>query len=155
MKANDCLRRLRYILDLDDNKMVAMFARAHKSVPRDRVTAWLKKDDDPGFEHMSDEFLATFLDGLINKQRGKRDGPQPAPEKKLNNNVVFRKLKIAFNLQADEILAMLSAQGLQMSKHELSAFFRRPEHKHYRACKDQVLRNFLIALQNQLRPQAD
>ena len=36
---------------------------------------------------------------------------------------------------------------LVVSKPELSAFFRKPGHKHYRECKDQFLRNFLQGLQ--------
>jgi uncharacterized protein YehS (DUF1456 family) len=39
-----------------------------------------------------------------------------------------------------------------LSKHELSAFFRRPGHKHYRKCKDQGLRSFLKGIQIKFRP---
>ena len=95
--------------------------------------------------------FATFLNGLINQRRGRKDGPQLKPEKSMNNNMVFRKLKIAFNLQAEEILSILSLADLNISKHELSAFFRRPDHKHYRVCKDQILRNFLTGLQIKYR----
>ena len=70
----------------------------------------------------------------------------------LVKNIILRKLKIAFNLQSDEILAVLQLEGFSLSKHELSAFFRKPEHKHYRACKDQVLRNFLQGLQLKYHP---
>lgn len=155
MKANDCLRRLRYILDMDETKMVAVFAQADQKVTRERITGWLKKDDDPAFEECRDRMFAAFLNGLVNERRGKREGTQPEPENTLNNNIVFRKLKIAFNLQAGEILELLSAEGMHISKHELSAFFRRPEHKHYRDCKDQVLRNFLTGLQVKLRGPID
>lgn len=151
MKTNDCLRRLRYILDYKDTKVVAVFGLAGQQVELADVTAWLKKDEDDAFTVCPDVMLATFLNGLINERRGKQDGPQPVPETTLNNNLVFRKLKIAFNLQAEEILAMLEGQDMNLSKHELSAFFRRPGHKHYRECKDQVLRNFLAALQEQYR----
>lgn len=151
MKSNDCLRRLRYILDLGENRMVALFAQGGQSVAGDQVTAWLKKDDDDDFEVCSDFMLAAFLNGLISARRGKRDGPQPKPESRLTNNLVLQKLKIAFNLQAEDILVLLAAEDLSMSKHELSAFFRRPGHKHYRACKDQVLRKFLSGLQTRLR----
>jgi uncharacterized protein YehS (DUF1456 family) len=65
--------------------------------------------------------------------------------------VVLRKLKIAFDLQADEMLSILSLADLSISKHELSALFRRPGHKHYRECKDQFLRNFLQGLQIKYR----
>ncbi|MDA7726128.1 DUF1456 family protein, partial [Pseudomonadales bacterium] len=30
--------------------------------------------------------------------------------------------------------------------------FRKPKHKHYRACKDQILRNFIHGIQMQYRP---
>jgi uncharacterized protein YehS (DUF1456 family) len=65
--------------------------------------------------------------------------------------VIFRKLKIALDLQAEEILAILASVEVPLSKHELSAFFRKPEHKHYRECKDQVLRNFIQGVQRKYR----
>ena len=147
MKANDCLRRIRYILDLGDKDVIALFAQAEQRVTRAQVIAWLKKDDDPDYQQCSDPMFASFLKGLITQRRGGKEGPQPAPERSLNNNIVFRKLKIAFNLQAEDILELLSLANVNISKHELSAFFRRPDHKHYRDCKDQILRNFLTGLQ--------
>lgn len=151
MTNNDCLRRIRYILDLSDSKMIAVFAQAEHQVSREQISAWLKKDDDPDYQECDDTMLAVFLNGLINDKRGKRDGAQPEPETRLNNNMIFMKLKIAFNLQAEEILSILALAGLPISKHELSAFFRRPDHKHYRQCKDQILRNFLQGLQRRYR----
>ena len=151
MKSNDILRRVRYILDFDDARMIAVFAEAECEVSRAQICAWLSKDDDAGYEECSDAMCATFLNGLINQKRGKRDNAQPDPEQNLNNNVVFRKLKIAFDLQAEDVLSMLSLADLQISKHELSAFFRRPGHKHYRDCKDQILRNFLNGMQIKFR----
>lgn len=147
MKPNDCLRRLRYILDLNDEQVIEIFGRAEQTVSKAQVVSWLKKEADAKYEECSDLMFATFLNGLIITQRGKKDGPQPEPETVLNNNIIFRKLKIAFNLQAEDILAILLMADLNVSKHELSAFFRRPDHKHYRDCEDQILRNFLMGLQ--------
>ena len=113
---------------------------------------WLKKDDDADHEPLDDQQLATFLNGLINHKRGKKDGPQPVAEKKLTNNIILKKLKIAFDLDSVDMLQMIGQGGLTISKHELSAFFRKPDHKHFRKCKDQVLRNFLQGLQVKLRP---
>ena len=152
MTNNDVLRRIRYILDLNDSMMINVFAQADIDVSREQVSQWLKRDDDPDYESLNDKQMATFLNGLINHLRGKKEGEQPKPEKSLNNNIILRKLKIAFNLQSDEILAVLQLEGFTLSKHELSAFFRKPEHKHYRACKDQVLRNFLQGLQLKYHP---
>ena len=152
MTNNDILRRLRYIFDINDSKMIAIFGLADKTVSRELISEWLKKDDDPAYKTCNDTDLAIFLNGLINDKRGKKDGPQPTPEKKLNNNIIFRKLKIALNLKEEDTLAILKSADLIVSKHELSAFFRREDHKHYRICKDQILRNFLQGLQLKYHP---
>lgn len=151
MTNNDVLRRIRYTFDFDDSKVIAIFGLAGLEVTRAEISDWLKKDDDPDYKSCSDIQLATFLNGLIIEKRGKKDGPQPEPEKTLNNNIIFRKLKIALNLQAEDVIKLLKKSDFRISKHELSAFFRRPDHKHYRECKDQVLRYFLKGLQMENR----
>jgi uncharacterized protein YehS (DUF1456 family) len=153
--ANDCLKKIRYILDLNDSAMMNIFADAGQEISREELSNYLKKEDDTDYVLCSDPTFATFLNGLIISKRGKKEGALPETEAVLNNNIIFRKLKIAFNLQAEEILAILATADFQLSKHELSAFFRRPEHKHYRECKDQILRNFLMGLQLRLRGQND
>jgi len=148
---NDILRRIRYIFDFNDSKMIAVFGLADHQVTREQISGWLKKDDDPAYLKCSDTLLAIFLNGLINDKRGKKEGPQPEPEQRLTNNIIFRKLKIALNLKAEGILEIMDLANLRISKHELSAFFRKPDHKHYRDCKDQILRNFLKGVQLKYR----
>ncbi|PCJ26862.1 MAG: hypothetical protein COA96_04335 [SAR86 cluster bacterium] len=148
MTNNDCLRRIRYILSFDDSAMINTFAHVDQQVSREQLCTLLKKDDDPDFEECSDTLLAAFLNGLIIEKRGKREGEQPQPEKRLNNNMIFIKLRIAFGLKAEDILSLFSLVDFRISKHELSAFFRKPKTRQYRACKDQILRNFLSALQS-------
>lgn len=154
MTNNDILRRLRYTFDFSDSKMIEIFKLADYNVTREQVSNWLKKDDDDDYASCGDIPFSSFLNGLIIEKRGKQDKPLPEPDKKLTNNIILRKLKIAFNMKNEDVLAFLSTNGLSISKHELSAFFRRTDHKHYRLCKDQVLRNFLQGLQNQYRPTA-
>ncbi len=151
MQNNDILRRIRYIFDLGDSQMRGLFALADLKIGLPQVRNWLLKDDDPDYVTLTDTELATFLNGLIIDMRGAREGPKPVPEKRLTNNIVFTKLKIALNLQAEDVLAILAKAGSTISKHELSAFFRKPSHKHYRECKDQILRNFLMGLQQTYR----
>lgn len=151
MTNNDILRRIRYIFDFSDSEMIALFAGAGYTASREQISDWLKKEDDPAFQKCNDLLLATFLNGLIVNKRGKNEGPQPEPEKHLTNNIIFRKLKIALNLKAEDILEIMNLADLRISKHELSAFFRKPEHKHYRTCKDQILRNFLKGVQLKYR----
>jgi uncharacterized protein YehS (DUF1456 family) len=148
---NDILRRIRYAFDFNDSKMISIFALADHQVTREQVSNWLKKDDDPAFQKCSDSELAIFLNGLINDRRGKKEGPQPEPERRLNNNIIFRKLKIALDLKAEDILSILALADVHISKHELSAFFRNPDHKHFRECKDQILRNFIDGVQLKYR----
>jgi len=147
MTNNDILRRIRYIFDLDDSKVIAIFGLGDCQVNRAQISDWLKQDSDEAFAPLSDAGLAAFLNGLIIDRRGKREGAAPAAEKRLNNNQIFLKLKIALELQAEAALDLLSQGGLKVSKHELSAFFRKPGHKHYRECKDQALRAFFKGLQ--------
>ena len=152
MTNNDVLRRIRYAFDFNDSKMIALFALADHLVTRAQISDWLKKDDDPAFQECSDTQLAIFLNGLINDKRGKKEGPQPGPEQRLTNNIIFKKLRISLNLKTEDVLEILGLAGVRISEHELSAFFRRPDHKHYRECKDQILRNFLKGVQLKYRP---
>ena len=147
MNNNDVLRRLSYTFELDDSTMIKLFGNAGHEVTRTEISDWLKRDDDPEIKQISDTEMAAFLNGFIVSKRGKKNGKTPEPEKKMNNNIMLTKLKIALNIQSDEILALLTLAGLPISKHELSAFFRKNSHKHYRTCKDQILRNFLKGVQ--------
>lgn len=151
MTNNDVLRRLRYVFDFDDAKMIELFGLGDLEVTRAEISDWLKKDDDSDYQRCTDEQMATFLNGLIIDRRGRQDGPQRPPERRLGNNLIFMKLKIALNLKAEDVLEVLKMGGMTLSKHELSAFFRKSQHKHYRECKDQVLRNFLNGMQRKYR----
>lgn len=155
MTNNQILRRLRYAFDFNDTSMMRIFAHGGLEVTRAQVSDWLKKDEDPASTLIDDLELARFLNGLIIEKRGRKEGPQPEPESKLNHNIVFRKLKIALDLKDDDILAILQLTDFRLSKHELSAFFRRPDHHHYRACQDQVLRNFIKGVQLKLRQDSE
>ena len=151
MNNNDVLRRIRYTFNYDDSKMIAIFGHGGLEVTRAEISDWLKKDDDPDYRKCQDVQLAAFLNGLIIDRRGKKEGPQPEPETSLTNNIILRKLKIALNLQAGDVQTLIKQPDFSLSNHELSAFFRKPAHKHYRECKDQVLRYFLKGMQHKYR----
>lgn len=143
MHNNDILRSLRYGFALNEAKMIAIFELAEHRVTTEQITGWLTKEGEPGYQPCSDMQLAVFLNGLIIEKRGKKEGPQPEPEQRLTNNIILRKLKIALSLRDEGVLEILALAGVRLSKHELSAFFRRTDHPHYRECQDQVLRGFL------------
>ncbi len=151
MTHNDVFRRVRFIFNFNDSTMMAIFALANCKVTREEVSDWLKQDDIPQFKAITDHQLAIFLNGLIIKKRGKKEGPQPEAETVLNNNIVFRKLKIALDFKEEDILATMNLAGFPIGKHELSAFFRKADHSNYRECQSQILRNFLMGLQKKYR----
>lgn len=154
MTNNDILRRLRYNFDLSDEKMMALFALGDMQASRAEVSDWLKKDDHTDYVEITDKAFASFLNGFIIARRGRRDGPQAVAEEALTRNMIFMKLKIALNLKADDVLEILGLVDFRISKHELSALFRKPGHKHYVECKDQLLRNFIHGLQIKYRGDA-
>ena len=151
MTNNDTLRLIRYTFDINDDNMIEIFSLADYEVDIPQIINWLKKDEDDNFVEIYDKELAIFLNGFINYKRGKKEGPQPIPEKSLNNNIVLKKLKIALNLRDDEMRQIFDLADLRVSKGELSALFRKPSDSRFRNCKDQFLRNFLYGLQIKYR----
>ncbi len=146
MTNNYILRQLRYTFDYSDSQMIQIFHIAGKEVSRSEISNWLKKEDDPDYKNLVDKNLSYFLNGFIIDRRGKKEGHLPIAESKLNNNIILRKIKIALNLKDEDILELLSYANFRLSKHELSAFFRKPTQSQYRKCKDQIIRNFLYGL---------
>ncbi len=152
MTNNDILRRLRYTFDYNDDKMIKLFGLGGMTVKREEVSDWLRKEEDEDKQvKLMDVALASFLNGMIVDKRGKREGVEMIAERRLNNNLIFRKLRIALSLKDHDILKLYELVDLYISEHELSAFFRKPSQKQYRPCKDQFLRNFLQGLQKKER----
>ena len=152
MTNNDIIRQIRYAFDYSDTKMIQLFSLADLTVTRSQVSNWLRKEGHAAYQELTDKQLAYFLNGLINDKRGLKEGAPMEPENRLNNNIKLRKLKIALNMRDEDIIKTMSLAGLRIGKPELSAFFRNPNHRQYRQCKDQFLRNFLHGIQIKYRP---
>lgn len=69
----------------------------------------------------------------------------------MNNNDIFKKLRVALQLRDDQIEEILMLVDFRMSKGEIGNFFRNADHPKYVECGDQVLRNFLNGLVIHLR----
>lgn len=147
MTNNDILRRIRYLFDYTNAKIIEIFKLADYNATEDELYDWFRKDDDLDLLEMTDREMATFLNGLIIEKRGKQDGPQPEPEDRLTNNIILKKLKIALDLKSDDIIELFTLVNRTLSPHELSSFFRKPGHQSYQPFMDQYLRNFFNALQ--------
>ena len=151
---NDVLRSIRYMLDLSDSKVVEItqLADADFAIDKADVQAFLKKEEDEGYVECSNLVLAHFLDGLVFHYRGRDESlPQRPLEKRVTNNVVLKKLRVAFELKDVDMHQCFEDAGFPISKPELSALFRQSDHKNFRLCGDQLLRNFLKGLTLRVR----
>ncbi|HON78972.1 MAG TPA: DUF1456 family protein [Spirochaetota bacterium] len=152
MKNNDVLRRLRYALDLNDAAVVDIFRLSGPEVTLAEVADLLRKEEDPGYRPCNDTLMARFLNGLITYKRGPGpDGAVRPPEKSITNNDILKKLRVALNLKEEDMMSIFKLAGYEISKSELTAFFRKDGNKHFIPCGDQILRNFLKGLSLRFR----
>jgi uncharacterized protein YehS (DUF1456 family) len=64
----------------------------------------------------------------------------------MTNNYILWKFRIALQLKDSDIIDILKLADFEITRTELSALFRREDHKNYRQCGDQILRRFLDGL---------
>ncbi len=145
---NDVIRSVRYILNVSEFKLVEIAMLGGGSTTQAKMNAYMKAEEEPGFEACPQNLMARFLNGVIIFKRGKDDSRPPLSPDLPTNNVVLKKLRVAFELKDEDILSMLESVGFRITKSELSALFRKEGHINYRSCGDQLLRNFLKALTN-------
>lgn len=149
---NDVLRSLRYMLDISDAKLAEITRINGFDVSDADIASYLKKDEEEGFVRCPDDVIAHFLDGLVVFKRGRGESRPPLPvELPVTNNIILKKLRVAFELKEDDLHAILKAADFSVSKPELSALFRKVGNSNYRPCGDQLLRNFLKGLTLRVR----
>lgn len=155
MRNNDIIQSIRYMLDLDHVQITEILKLRGYQPSRDEVTSIFneqKGQEDSKEGDSSDELMAHFLDGLIYFKRGKSDKHPPRPiETPVTNNLVLKKLRVAFKLRDDDVLDILESTGFSIAKPELNALFQSKDHKNYRECGDQIMRYFLKGLTMRLR----
>jgi len=69
----------------------------------------------------------------------------------MTNNDIMKKLRVALKLRDDDIVRICSLVDFAVTKSEIGALYRNPEHPKYMECGDQFLRNFLNGLIIHLR----
>jgi len=143
MIGNDILRSVRYTLDLSDKQLLNLIGEGQQCVSAEQLKCYLAREDEADFDPCPDVVVAAFLNGLISARRGKRD-PQPSPETAIDNNLVLKKLRIAFELRDNDIHSMIHKVGSRLSRSELNAVFQKREHKNFKRCGDQLLVKFSI-----------
>ena len=64
----------------------------------------------------------------------------------MTNNDILKKLRVALQLNNEDIIHILKLVDFTATKSELGALFRNEDHPNYKPCGDQLLRNFLNGL---------
>jgi uncharacterized protein YehS (DUF1456 family) len=154
---NDILRRIRYALQINDTAAISIFKLVGYDMEIPYLQSMMKQESEKGFLPCRDKIISLFLDGLIIKNRGKQEGVEPKILKggeRLNNNDVLRKIRIALSYKDEDIINLLRLANFKISKSELSALFRKPDHRNYKAAGDQIVRNLLQGMVKKYRPDA-
>lgn len=150
---SDILRRIRYAFNFKDDLMLEIFQLGGVSLDPVKLSAHLKKEEEDGYMPLDTKDLLAFLDGLILKKRGAPKTPAARTAREsYSNNLVLRKIRIACEFKDEDLLAILKRSDMAISKSELSALFRSKEHKNYKECGNQLLRNFLAGLAGYKKP---
>lgn len=152
MTHNIVIRSLRYTLNINDNKIIEILNMANLSLPLHTLQNIMKDDDHPDYIDCDEEIMAHFLDGLIYYKRGRDESKPPMPfDLPITNNVILKKLRVAFNLKESDLHEILELGGYPVSRAELTALMRKKDHPNYRECGDQILRYFLKGLKLHIR----
>jgi len=140
---------------MNDMSVLAILRLVNYKLTATELKSYLAKEEANDFVLLPDYLLVLFLDGFIQSKRGKREGElelsqservKTAKSVSLNNNLIVNKIKIALALKSDDLIELLSLADFRISKAEMSAFFRKPSHRNYRECGNQLLRNLLTGI---------
>lgn len=146
MNTNAILRKITQSLALDIPALQAIFASVDIDLTEKELSNLLKTDYEPRFEVLPEYVLALFLNGYIDRCRGKKAGREPeviAKTAKISNNDVLKKLRIAHNLQEQQVREALNLVTIELTKSDLSALFRKPGHPQFKACDDELVLDFI------------
>lgn len=152
MKNSYVLSRIRTAFQLDNNKMLEVFALAKNDTSFKELQLLLDQAVDDNKKDCGANILSDFLDGLITDRRGPSDAKKNNKKKvqKITNNTVLKKLRIALDMKEEAILAVFEMGEVELTALELGSFFRKHGNKHYRACDDRLLDLFFDGLELKL-----
>ena len=143
MTNNYVLASIMKAIDLDKTAVLKAYRLVDKKISQDDVDDILREEKDEKFILLSDEGFELFLNGLIAYKRGPSDKKAKKQKIYFSNNIVLKKLKIALDLKDEDIIQIFANDGLEITKSQLTAYFRRDGHINYRKCSDALLKRFI------------
>jgi uncharacterized protein YehS (DUF1456 family) len=145
MNNNEIIRRLRFVLKVGDDVLKKSYVLGGCSLPSSDIEAFFVAENAKAYRDCPDENFIQFLDGLIVHLRGPSPNGLPEPVA-INNNVILKKVRIALTLEARDLDNIIMLADEEMSAHEISALFRKPNNKHFVVCSDELLEKFFSGL---------
>lgn len=166
MNNNEIMIELRDNLNMEITDMVEIFKLGDFEISEDELLKMFKvaeysSNDEANAAIAMGEYLKcdnlaleSFLNGFIILKRGKQEPKEGQTDKrplaiksrKNVNNVILKKLKIAFSLSNDDLVDLFKEVGIYVSKGDLTTYFRKEGHKHYKIFTDHYLKSFLKGL---------
>jgi len=146
MTNNYVLSSIMNSLKLDKVDILKSYKLVDKKITQDDVDDILREPSDEKFILLSDEGFELFLNGFIAYKRGPSDKKAKKQKIYFSNNIILKKLKIALDLKDEDIIAIFKNDGLEITKSQLTAYFRRDGHINYRKCSDSLLKRFINGL---------
>jgi len=152
MKTQNIFREIVNTLGLENDEIIEIFENSDISYSESQVEALFLDGEDQ--EKFDNKILEDFLNGFIIYKRGRKEEkpgaesnkPQEIKIAKHINNVVMKKLKIALSLTNDDVVDLFEEGNVFITKGDLTPYFRKDSHKHYKRCDDTFLMNFLKGL---------
>ena len=158
MNNNDLLIELKNSLDLNHEEMLEIFTLSGITMSKDKLNLYLKNSkayqqsqETEAIVRCDFNTLESFLNGFIIFKRGpKENGGEVIKTMNLRNanNLVLKKIKIALEMSSEDVLKVINLNHDRMTKGELTTYFRKEDHKHYKKCNDKLMGAFLEGLKN-------
>ncbi len=146
MTNNYILSSIMNSLKLDKVDILKAYKIVDKKIIQDDVDDILREPSDEKFILLSDEGFELFLNGFISYKRGPSDKKAKKQKIYFSNNIILKKLKIALDLKDEDIVEIFAKDGLEITKSQLTAYFRRDGHINYRKCSDSLMKRFINGL---------
>jgi uncharacterized protein YehS (DUF1456 family) len=141
---NYVLKEIVKALDLNGIEVMKIYQLVDKKITIEDVIDVLREEHDPEFILLNDDGFLLFLDGLIIDRRGSTDKkPLRFTKVKVTNNLILKKLRVAFDLKDEDMVEIFSHENFEISKSELTPYFRKKGHKNYKQCSEAMLKSFI------------
>jgi uncharacterized protein YehS (DUF1456 family) len=144
MTNNYVLKLIQRAIDISEVDILKIYKSMDKKITKEDVEDILREEQDEKFILLSDDGFLLFLDGLIEWRRGKsKTKSKKVIKTYLNNNVILKKLRIAFDLKDEQMIKLFSLVEQEITSSELTPYFRKEGHVNFKRCSDSTLKKFI------------